>query len=507
MRLLEWVERMLMLVMMVLLQWWWDLRELVLVRCPTTIMMDLLGLGLRLLVCELVVSKHLRQWLRLLLLEVELVLLGGEREWRTHRGEVWELEASSTTKGVQGGRPCREGPVVVSTADGGEETVAVEVHHSGGGGVGAGKHEVVRAWDLVLLLLLVLLADDGDSRRVLLGETHTWMVMVNMTMSHRIRSGRRPGTKTRSKDGTATAATMVAVPHTSHKAYKSTTHHQVSTHTKTRKSSGAFGSTTARARVGMTATAAWRDDRTFNIMFLASVAEKVMVALVGFVRAITADKGAVRGVGDNVGSEETLGLELLQTVRANGGTAVLRIIIVVLIIRVLLVILLIGVLTVILTSTGGTSSILIVHLTNIVRGRVEFRAGLDTAGAETTAACKLAAVGHDTRRRCRRRGSRRRHGLDDPAVMDMRQRRLTTKGGVTGNDGLKARGHTCQVHHGGRRRRRRRIVIATKHGWAKGVRVREVTRDWAAVVARGPKVGHDRLWDGRWDSVVAGRSG
>lgn len=91
MRLLEWVERMLMLVM-VLLQWWWDLRKLVLVGRPTTIVLkNLLGLGLGLLVCELVVSKHLRQWLRLLLLEVELMLLGGEREWRAHGGEVWEL--------------------------------------------------------------------------------------------------------------------------------------------------------------------------------------------------------------------------------------------------------------------------------------------------------------------------------------------------------------------------------------------------------------------------------
>lgn len=289
-RLLEWVERMLLLAMMVLLQWWWDLRELVLLRSPATIMMDLLGLSLRLLVCELVVSKHLRQRLRLLLLEVELMLLGGEREGRAHGGEVRELEASSITKGVQGGRPCREGPVVVSTADCGEETVGVEVHHSGGGGVGAGKHEVMRAWDLVLLLLL---AYDGDRSRVLLGETHTWMVMVNMTMSHRIWGGGRPSSKTRSKDCAATAATMVAVPHTSHKAHKSTAHHQVPTHTKTRKGSGALGCTTARARVGMTTTAAWRDDRTFNIMLLATVAEKIMVALVGFVRAITADKGAV----------------------------------------------------------------------------------------------------------------------------------------------------------------------------------------------------------------------
>lgn len=107
-----------------------------------------------------------------------------------------------------------------------------------------------------------------------------------------------------------------------------------------------------------------------------------------------------------MGSEETLGLELLQTVRANGGTAVLGIIIVVLIIRVLLVILLIGVLINIITSTEVTSSILIVHLTDIMRGCVEFRASLDTTGAETAATCKLAAVGHDTRRRCRRRGSR-----------------------------------------------------------------------------------------------------
>lgn len=364
----------------------------------------------------------------------------------------------------------------------------------------------MRARDLVLLLL-VLLADDGDSGRVLLGETHTWMVMVNMAMSHRVWGGRRPGSKTRSKDGTATAATMVAVPHTSHKAHKSTAHHQVSTHTKTCKSSGALGCATTRARVGMATTAAWWDDGTFNIVFLASVAEKIMVALVGLVRAIAADKGAVRRVGDNVGSEETLGLELLQTVRANSRTVVLRIIIVVLIVRILLVILLIGVLTVILTSTGGTISILIVHLTNIVRGRVEFRAGLNTTGAETTAACKLAAVGHDTRRRCRRRGSRRGHRLDDPAVVDMRQRRLAIKGGVTSNDGFKARGHTCQVHHGGRRSRRVRIVIATKHRGAKRVRVREVTRDWAAVVARGLEVGHNRLWNRGWNSVVAGRSG
>jgi hypothetical protein len=87
---LEWVERVLMmLAVVVLLQWWGDLRQLM--RSTTgTIHLDLLGMGLGLLVCELRVSKYLRQWL-LLLLQVKLMLLRGEREWRTHRRQMWEL--------------------------------------------------------------------------------------------------------------------------------------------------------------------------------------------------------------------------------------------------------------------------------------------------------------------------------------------------------------------------------------------------------------------------------
>jgi hypothetical protein len=229
--------------------------------------------------------------------------------------------------------------------------------------------------------------------------------------------------------------------------------------------------------MAVTTTTTGGDDRTLDVMFFATVAEEVMVALVGLVGAVAAHKGPVGGVGDNVRSEEALGLELLQAVWADGRAAVFRVIIIVIIVRTRLicVIFIVGVLTVIFT-TGGSGSVLELHrsicsvaleilvarggsrsgrtgegrhhrhrgsivkvllsdrgriqlITSIgaVAGlewgvsRVKVGAGLDTAGAETTAARKLAAVGHDTRR-SRRRGGRRIHRHEGTVVVvDMRQ--------------------------------------------------------------------------------------